>query len=115
VDASNYIRGQITTGGARVGSVHGLHRAGALTQQLLDSDQYAPGSDLDYRVAMRLTGSAFNIAGKDTVGTEQAIASLVDVSGADLSLCDTGFAGHIGLLRVAAADIGDAGLAEFVA
>lgn len=66
-------------------------------------------------MAARFTDTAFNIAGKDTVGTESAITSLVDVSGADMDIVDVGFAGNIGVLRVSDEDIGDAGLTEFVA
>lgn len=115
IDNSNYARITMSTTTTRTGTIHGLHRiGGATTQILLDEDVYTPGQNIEVRAAMRMSDSEVNIAGRDTVDTAGTTTGLVNLSGVDMNVCGAGFTGNIKTIRVYGADVGDVGLTEFV-
>lgn len=111
VDASNRIRHLLATNSTNTGAVTYQHTIGGTTASRVGTgNQYTPGQDVAFNLASRHTATVLQGSVDGVALGARATTGLVDLSAADLSVCPSGFAGNIGLLRVADADIGQAGL-----
>ncbi|MDK3018384.1 hypothetical protein [Pseudodonghicola flavimaris] len=108
-DADNRIRSALNTHMGNSGQLHVQTRTAATSYNLYLSDICAPGRDVRFSHASRHGAGSMNAAAKGGALTQIAVA-VPDLVASDLLLAQE-FMGTLGLLRVWAGDIGDAGIA----
>jgi hypothetical protein len=112
-DGSNYIFASLSTFGVFTGSMYFLQEANGVGDFLkTDDTTYSPDTLVPFSIASR-HGSTFLNGAVDGVAltADTTPTSLPDLSSTDLQL-GYDFMGTIGLFRVWANDIGDAGIVE---
>lgn len=110
-DASNLVQIRLKTNGVETGQPWIRHLVGGVVSNVDtggDND-WDPGTDVPFRVGIRITASEIQCAMELGAGDVAAVTGMPDLSGGALDLCNLGVM-TLSQFRLWADDIGEAGL-----